>query len=201
MFDALSKHGNVGLCLYAGCLTHDGQTPTGGAASRNYGIEEIAATTADAAERFVCGTILLIPYLMKRSCAFCIGVFNMPPLTSTPCELSFAAVRQWLAKTFRALSMSTLNAKLFLDRVDKDYQAMMRRCDSDGTRGWYPLWEVSAPRHNGYHSFQSGTKRKVGDQENEAVQAWRALPEDDRRQRGVDARVRNRSDRILQEAA
>ena len=84
---------------------------------------------------------------------FFIGLLNAVPLTSTPCELDFASVRQWLAKSFKPFSVATLNSKYFVDCVDTDYQAMTQAAAEQRCK-IVPSWDVGFSRRTGFHEFQ-----------------------------------------------
>ena len=137
----------------------------------------------------------------KNLSRFMVALFGRVQLCSSSIECDFAAIRQWLGRSNRPLSMAVLAAKDMNNKVSRD------SCfGDDNERSRLPLWARKTGNVNGLHLFmRSEMRRSRGESFRQFLsrgrEAWRVKAKTKKVAWRVKAKTHNRHQQALRSVA
>ena len=129
---------------------------------------------------------------------FMVSFYSSVQLCSSPLECNFAAYRQWLARSYRPLSVANLGSKDMVNKVSCD--ARDARDIQDTRRN--PLWAMQRKKTNGLHLFMEEVTVEDGETWTDVLQRGKTsfgeLSPGKKRTFGAKARAYNQHSKLLQ---
>ena len=139
----------------------------------------------------------------KTLSRFLVALANRVQLCSSSIECDFAAIRQWLHRSNRPLSMQMLSAKDMTHKVSRDSQI-----GDDNERSRLPLWahRLGRGHKTGMHKFEAAEMRKgrgetFGHWKKRSAETWKQLGDAKKKEYKSEAKMMNKHQKVLRRAA